>query len=197
MMGKAWILAMAVAMAMALPAPAQAQDAAPDAAPDAMDGYPLEATYADTSADLPREGMGDGVATPSAPPMLLDTKGQPARFQIIALEPGQTLLFRIDGDGKATDVRLVDADTPPADGEIRATMSSMGGNTSLEVLNKGPMSYNYEAFLMEKLESTEGAPTSVCTLLPGLTAFEMWPYPVAAIAIGGFTPAPDGAMTCK
>ncbi len=183
---------MLVFMALALAAPAMAQTAASDPA----DGYPLEAHYADSSADLPRDGTGETVLAGAEPSIWLDDKGQPARHTFLAMAPGQTLLFRI-ADGQMTDVRLVDADTVPKDGEIRATMESKGGNTTLHMLNKGPVAYNYTAAMAKSIDAPEGQRTSVCTLLPGLSAFEMWPYAIASIAIGGFKPAPDGQMTCQ
>jgi hypothetical protein len=184
-----------IALAL-LPSPVMAQDAAPNTAPDIADGYPMAAQYTDSSADLPRDGSGEAVLAKAEPPMLLDEKGQPARFTFIAMEPGQTLLFRID-NGKVSDVRMVDADSAPKDGEIRATMESKGGNTMLTVLNKGPQAYNYSAAMLRSIDANDGKSTSVCTLLPGISAFEMWPYPIPAIAIGEFTPAPDGEMVCK
>ena len=177
---------------LAMAAPAMAQDATPDPA----DGLPLEANYTDSSADLPRDGSAEAVLAKAAPPMLLDDKGKPARLVFIALEPGQTLLFRVDGD-KVTDVRLVDEDTVPKDGEIRATMSSMGGTTMLSVLNQGPQAYNYSAVMLPSIDAKEGQSTSVCTLMPGVSAFEMWPQPIPAIAIGEFTPSTDGRMVCQ
>ena len=178
-----------VLLALAFATPVMAQDAAPDTA----DGYPLEAKYTDNSDNFPRDEM----ASKPAPAILLDAKGQPARLVSIGLEPGQTVLFRIDADGRATDIRLVNKDTRPADGEIRAHFGSMAGNTSLEVLNKGAQAYNYKAFILDKPDAKDGKPTSVCTLMPGITSFELWPYPIAAMEIGSFIPAPDGAMTCK
>ena len=176
-------------LALAFAAPAMAQDAVPDAA----DGYPLEARYTDNSDNFPRDEM----ASNPAPPVMLDAKGQAARLLNLKLEPGQTLLFRIDADGKATDIRLVAKDTPPANGEIRASFGSIGGNTSLEVLNKGPQAYNYKAVILDSADAGNGKPTSVCTLLPGITSYELWPYPIAAMVIGGFAPAPEGEMVCK
>ncbi len=175
-----------------LSAPIYAQEVMPDP----MDGFPIEPRYTDGSADLPKEGANDGPLVKAEPPMLRDDKGQPARFLFIVLEPGQTLLFRID-NGKVTDVRLADADTVPKDGEIRATMDSTGGTTMLTVLNQGPQSYNYSAVMMRAIDATDGQSTSVCTLMPGISAFEMWPYAIPAIAMGEFTPAPDGEMICK
>ena len=177
---------------LALATPAFAQDATPDAA----DGYPLEAQYVDSSADLPRDGSVEVVLAKAKPTMWLDDKGQPARYTFLAMAPGQTLLFRI-GDGKMTDVRLVDAGTVPKDGEIRATMESEGGTTTLQMLNKGPLAYNYTAAMTKSIDATDGQKASVCTLLPGISGFEMWPYPIASITIGAFTPAPDGQMVCK
>ena len=179
-------------LALALATPAFAQDAVPDAAA----GYPLEVRYVDSSADLPRDGSDEVVLANAEPTMWLDDKGQPARYTFLAMAPGQTLLFRID-DGKMTDVRLVDAGTAPMDGEIRATMESKGGTTKLHMLNKGPVAYNYTAAIVKSIDAPDGQPTSVCTLLPGLSGFEMWPYPITSIAIGEFTPAPDGQMVCK
>lgn len=177
---------------LAMATPAMAQETAPDPA----DGYPMEANYTDSSADLPRDGSAEAVLAKAEPPMLLDDKGQPAVLMHIALEPGQTLLFRIV-EGKATDVRLVDADTAPKDGEVRVSMSSKGGTTMMDVLNKGPLAYNYRAYMLPAIDSETGQRTSVCTLMPGITAFEMWPYPIPAIAIGEFTTAPDGDMVCE
>ena len=94
-------------------------------------------------------------------------------------------------------MRLVDADTAPKDGEVRVSMSSTGGNTMMTVLNKGPMAYNYRAYMLPAIDSETGKRTSVCTLMPGISAFEMWPYPIPAIAIGEFTPATDGQMMCQ
>ncbi len=179
-------------LALALATPAIAQDAVPDAA----DGYPLEVRYVDSSADLPRDGSGEVVLAKAEPPMWLDDKGQPARFTFLAMAPGQTLLFRVDA-GKMTDVRLVDAGTVPKNGEIRATMESKGGNTTLQILNKGPQAYNYTAAMVKSIDATDRQPVSVCTLLPGISGFEMWPYPITSIAIGAFTPAPDREMVCK
>ena len=163
-------------LALALAAPAMAQDADPDFGP------PIEPRYTDNSANFPLDPRIDG--------------GEPTVAMVsgatLTLTHGDTMQFRVDAAGVLTDARHVAKDTRPAMGEIRVHYTAMGGASVLHLTNAGPLAYRFVATL-----STDAAPAPVCTLLPGLSSIEHWPYVAASITLSRFTPAPDGAIACE
>lgn len=184
-------------LALALATPAIAQDAALDV----VDGYPLEAKYTDNSDNFPKVGWDDEMAITPAPNVLLDARGRVLTAQGLKLYVGETYIFRVDENGFMTDIRMVSPDVELRSGEIRVRLESMGGNTRFTILNMGPSAYNYRLGTAHSAvqlgQPAESPRVRTCTLIPNVSAFELWPTSLDAVILGPFYPAPDGAMTCR
>lgn len=105
------------------------------------------------------------------------------------VKQGETWFFKIK-DGQPADARKGDEDDKPSSDEIRVSLD--GGN--MIVLNGSSVAYNYQAFIAKK-PNDKGNRTSVCTLLPGVTAFENWPDKLPGIRLTNFSDAGD-SMGC-
>jgi hypothetical protein len=114
----------------------------------------------------------------------------------LTIRNGESWIFRVQ-DGQPVDARKADGKEEPAKGELRVTVSAMGG-TMMSVTNNSDIWYNYHAFITTK-PGKKGTPTSVCTLMGGgRGAFESWPGgAIPAIRIADFTPADEGSMSCQ
>ena len=135
------------------------------------------------------------MALVAAPAMLSPAFAEPAAEAAKDAKPGlfvkqgETWFFKIK-DGQPADMRSGGEDEKPNGDEIRVSLD--GGN--MVVLNGSPVAYNYQAFIAKK-PSDKGNRTSVCTLLPGVTAFENWPEKLPGIRLTNFTEAGD-SMGC-
>ena len=131
------------------------------------------------------------MALVAAPAVLSPAFAEPAAEAVknarsgLFVKQGETWFFKIK-DGQPTDVRSGGEDEKPGSDEIRVSLD--GGN--LVVLNGSPTTYNYQAFIAKK-SSDKGNRTSVCTLMPGVIAFENWPDKLPGIRLTNFSEAGD------
>ncbi len=77
-------------------------------------------------------------------------------------------------------------------GELRFKLDAMGG-AMLSIESKHGKWLNYRA----RMGLGGGAPTSVCTVMAGKSAFEMWQQSLKGLTLDQFTPAPEGQMVCR
>lgn len=114
-------------------------------------------------------------------PVAADEKSRPGLF----VRMGEAWIFRVS-DGQPVDVRRALGSEQPGLGEIRVELSHLKG-TSLEVFNKGPGAWQYQAFIARDA-GEKGQRTSVCTLLPEVASFETWPSGLPGIRVTNFQP---------
>lgn len=104
------------------------------------------------------------------------------------MKNGQAFIFRLE-DGQPADIRPAGKDEAPGDGELKAELVDNFGST-LTVNNATAEQLNYEAYIA-KDEFAKGSRTKVCTLVPGVAAFENWADTLAGLRITNFEPAGD------
>ena len=130
----------------------------------------------------------------------------------LTLYPGERLVLRL-GPGAVINVisaQRVDpaAALPPKPGSRTAdaplTMADpdtvtllLGGDAAQTVLRFESglsLAFDYRATLRR---GDADQPTSVCTVLPLLAGFEIWPYAVASVTLGGFATRSTNEVTCS
>lgn len=114
----------------------------------------------------------------------------------VDLLPGQTIIFKPD-KGKMTRIRFVDGPMEPGEGELKLEFGMLGGQTSLIATSKSELAYTYRAEIVKHLGAKKGKPTSVCTIMAGGGAFEVWPGKIPVLRVMDFKPATDGNMVCR
>ena len=115
----------------------------------------------------------------------------------VTVRMGETWIFQLK-DNRPVNARKAGADEKPATGDLVVTLSEAGGQTMMRVVNNTPEFINYHAFLIAAEGQHAKTRTSVCTLLSnGRSAFESWPYPVAAVQLTDFAKADEGQMSCQ
>lgn len=113
----------------------------------------------------------------------------------LLLVPGDWIVFRlVDRDGALSPdlVKAGNTGEPPAPGigEIRVRLQWIGnGNLSMVVLSRRPETLDYAALAVVGMDNPQR--TSVCSLRPGITAYESWQWPIRQIAVWGFRPTDD------
>lgn len=114
-----------------------------------------------------------------------------AAAEPLTIRTGESWTFSLR-NGEPVKTRRVKASAKPARGEIRATLTSLGG-TSLTLTNNSATGYTFRASLV----GAKGkATTRTCTLPPGLNpVLEYWPQKASAVRIGNFR-ATSGAGSC-
>ena len=114
----------------------------------------------------------------------------------VDLLPGQTIIFRPEA-GKLTFIRFVEGPMEPEEGELKLAFGSLAGQTSLIVSSKSDQAFNYSAEIVKKLGAKKGKRTSVCTIIAGGSAFEMWPHAIPVLRVMNFKPAAGGEIGCR
>ena len=114
----------------------------------------------------------------------------------VDLLPGQTIIFRPE-NGKMTFIRFVEGPMEPQEGELKLEFGSLAGQTSLIASSKSDQAFNYSAEIVKKLGVKKGKKTSVCTIIAGGSAFEMWPHAVPVLRVMNFKPAAASEMGCR
>lgn len=115
----------------------------------------------------------------------------------LLLFPGDSVTVRlIDRDG-ALVPQLVrggaaSATTTPGEGEIRVTVMPYNkGNLIMSVQSRRSDTLDYAAIIVSPGAKPRPQPTSVCSLMPGITVFESWTQPIQQIALTGFRPTTE------
>ncbi|WP_375397037.1 hypothetical protein [uncultured Sphingomonas sp.] len=82
------------------------------------------------------------------------------------------------------------AATPPADGQVRVTVAPYAlGKLTMTVESRWSVPLDYGALIVIPLPGkTRAERTSVCTLLPGKTNYELWNRPILQLALSSFRP---------
>ena len=107
----------------------------------------------------------------------------PATAAPLTMHVGETWLFSIRNEQPAA-ARKVAPTTNPAKGQVRASVSALGG-TTMTLTNATGLAYTFRAELIAADGSATAART--CTLPAGnRPAFESWPRRAKAVRIGSF-----------
>jgi len=123
----------------------------------------------------------------------------------LLLSPGDSITVRLAKNSDGWTPELVragaaSASTAPGDGEIRVTvLPYKNGQLMMEVISRRPETLDYSAVMVIPT-ATGGTPqaTSVCSLQPGITVFEMWQQPIQQLALFDFRPTTEpGCKTVK
>ena len=102
---------------------------------------------------------------------------------------GETWAFSIR-NGQPANARKTTTSTP-AKGQVRATVSALGG-TTMTLTNATGLAYTFRAELIGR--DGKAAPARSCTLPAStLTAFESWPQRAIAVRIGSFKRTTGGS----
>lgn len=110
----------------------------------------------------------------------------------LLLVPGDWIVFRLIDRSGALVPELVKAgntgEAPePGSGELRVKLQWIGnGDLSMEVLSRRPETLDYAALAVVGMDNPQR--TSVCSLMPGITVYESWRWPIRQIALWGFRP---------
>ena len=105
----------------------------------------------------------------------------------LTIRVGESWAFAVK-DGQPAGARRVKSAAKPARGQIKATLTGLGG-TSLTLTNNSATSYTFRATLVGATAKT-GART--CTLPAGMKpALEYWPQKAAAVRLSDFRAADD------
>ena len=124
--------------------------------------------------------------------MLLMLAAQPAEAESLSIAPGETIVFRLEGDRPVA----VRNSGEPAVGELSAVLSVDGGQTLLHMTNNTERWLSYRAEM--ELPNGRKVRTSVCTLPSNNRGgFEFWPQPLKSVRISKFRAAPADRMSCQ
>ena len=115
----------------------------------------------------------------------------------VVLTPGEAVVVRLVETSSGLAPLLVHSGWEAIEatlrvGEVRFIFGPFDrGTVMLTVHNAYPESLDYAALMV----TTGGGPerTSVCTLTPGVTAFESWQQPIYQLALWSFRPAEEHA----
>jgi hypothetical protein len=113
----------------------------------------------------------------------------------LLLVPGDWIIIRLVEHDGALMPQLVKAgdsgEAPePAKGEIRVKLHAFDqGNLVMQVLSRRPETLDYAALAVVGLDKPQR--TSVCSLHPGITAYESWRWPIRQMALWGFRPTTE------
>ena len=111
--------------------------------------------------------------------------------QPLTIRVGESWAFTLK-NGQPANARRVKAAAKPARGQIKATLTGLGG-TSLTITNNSPTSYTFRAEIVGA-RSKAGART--CTLPANMKpALEYWPQKATAVRLGNFR-ATNEAGSC-
>ena len=112
----------------------------------------------------------------------------PAAAAPLTMHVSETWLFSIR-DGQPVQARKVVPTTDPVNGQVRASVSALGG-TTITLTNATGLAYTFHAELI----GPDGKVTAArsCTLpASNRPAFESWPRRAAAVRIGSFKRSDD------
>ena len=124
-------------------------------------------------------------------PLLLLALPAAASAEPLTIRVGESWAFAVK-DGEPVRARRVKASATPARGEIKATLTGLGG-TSLTLTNRSSTSYTFRAVLVGVRAKI--APRT-CTLPAGMKpALEYWPQKASAVRISRFR-ATTAAGSC-
>ena len=114
----------------------------------------------------------------------------PAVAAPLTIHVGETWVFAIR-DGQPANAHKAAPSASPAKGQVRATVSALGG-TTMTLTNAIGVAFTFRAELI----GADGKITAArsCTL-PSTTrqAFESWPQRAVAVRIGSFKPTAGGS----
>ena len=128
-------------------------------------------------------------------PMLLLAMSGAAAAEPLTIRVGESWAFAIKG-GEPVRARRVKPSATPARGEIKATLTGLGG-TSLTLTNRSSTSYTFNAELVGV--AAKVAPRT-CTLPAAMKpALEYWPQKASAVRLSRFraAKAPGSCPTPK
>ena len=112
----------------------------------------------------------------------------PAVAAPLTMHVGETWIFAIRG-GQPAAARKVTTATTPAKGQVRASVSALGG-TTMTLTNATGLAYTFRAELIGS--DGKAATARSCTLPAGnRQAFESWQQPAVAVRIGEFKRTDD------
>jgi hypothetical protein len=128
-------------------------------------------------------------AEPAAP------SGQPS--PTLSIVPGETVTVRIAEDPAG--FVIVDRSSGEPQGErsadtLRFSFSDLGGMTMLQVENGYARAFDYRARMFLGRRS---APTSICTVMPGIMGFESWPHAIDRLELREPRLSEDADMGCR
>ena len=114
----------------------------------------------------------------------------PAAAAPLTMHVGETWIFAIRG-GQPAAARKVTMATTPAKGQVRASVSALGG-TTMVLTNATGLAYKFRAELIGS--DGKAATARSCTMPAGnREAFESWPQRAVAVRIGSFKRATGGS----
>jgi len=113
--------------------------------------------------------------------------------QGFAIGSGQpSLALKVDlVDGKVVSAAPADA----ASANVFAERSNGEKQTMLNLHTSMDVALKFDLYLSRDGQIFEY--TSTCAVTPGISGFEMWPYPVREFALGNPRVLPEGKMTCE
>jgi len=112
----------------------------------------------------------------------------PAVAAPLTMHVGETWIFAIRG-GQPAAARKVTMETNPAKGQVRASVSALGG-TTMVLTNATGVAYKFRAELIGS--DGKAATARNCTLPAGnRQAFESWQQGAVAVRIGAFKRTDD------
>ena len=113
----------------------------------------------------------------------------------ILIGMGETMVVLLDENGGNPQLVATGEDAKTRElrpGELRLTLGGTGG-AMLSIQSNHAKWLNYRA----RMGLGGGPRTSVCTIMAGKGAFEMWQQPLKGLTLDQFTPAPEGQMACR
>ena len=114
----------------------------------------------------------------------------PAVAAPLTIHLGETWIFAIR-NGEPAVPRKVTTTTTPAKGQVRASVSALGG-TTMTLTNATGLAYSFRAELIDK--GGKATTARSCSLPAGSRqAFESWPQRAAAVRIGNFKRTTGGS----
>ena len=124
-------------------------------------------------------------------PLLLLALPASVAAEPLTVRVGESWAFMVK-DGQPVRARRVKASETPARGEIKATLTGLGG-TSLTLTNRSATSYTFRAVLVGARAETAAR---TCTLPAGMKpSLEYWPQKATAVRLSQFR-ATSAAGSC-
>ena len=131
-------------------------------------------------------------AAQDTPPALTISPGETVTARIVDNPPGFEVLGR-----EAASLRLQVDPVAPAENTVRFTFGVLEGQGPVLRVQSGyDRHFEYRARMFRAERS---ATTSVCTVMPRIPGFEMWPHPIDRLELAEprFVQVAEGRITCR
>ena len=118
---------------------------------------------------------------------------------VLSIAPAETVTARVSDDSSGF-VELSRGPTSAASQSdlapdtIRFVFTADGNKRMLTIRNGYTKALHFKAVMVRGKRS---APTSICTVLPNIASFEMWPQPLDRIELSAPTLTAGGQISCS